>query len=139
MTNKPYSLAVKAIMHDEDGRCLLIRRSAVNRRFAGRWEWPGGKVDPGEDFAHAVVREAKEETGLDVEITGLAGATHFEMPAVHVVMLCMEVRVLGGTLQLSDEHDAAEWVKPGEYDRLPLTENVRPFMLDYAARRSASS
>src|ERR1035441_10199215 len=102
---KPFRLAVKAVILDGQHRCLLVRRSSFNKNFVGCWEWPGGKVDAGEDFATAVLRETREETGLEVEITGLAGATSFEMPKVNVVLLCMEVRILNGDIHLSDEHD----------------------------------
>ena len=131
---KPWGLSVKAVILDSAGRCLLLRRSAANKNFVGQWEWPGGKVDPGEDFATAVLRETKEEAGLDVEITGLVGATSFDMPRVHVVVLCIEARLTGGTLTLSHEHDAAEWVPPAELSRWDLPEHVRPFMLEYAGR-----
>lgn len=134
MPIKPFRLAVKAVILDEQGRCLLIRRSAHNRNFVGRWEWPGGKVDPGEDFATALKREVMEETGLQVEITGLAGATHFEMPAVHVILLCLEARPAGGELKLSEEHDDSGWTPLAELGRLELTDNVRSLMLDYAAK-----
>ena len=132
MTEKPFRLAVKSVIVDESGRWLLIRRSAHNRHFVGCWEWPGGKVDPGEDFAVAVVRETREETGLEVAITGLAGATSFDMPAVHVVLLCMIARVAGGALALSDEHDAAEWFAPSALPRLNLPAQIRDFMLEFA-------
>ena len=138
MSAKPFSLAVKAVIPDEAGRVLLLRRSAANKHFVGKWEWPGGKVDPGEDFADAVVREVKEETGLDVAITALAGATEFEMPRAHVVLLCLEARLTGGQLELSAEHDAAEWVTFADFRSLNLPEQVRDFMLEYAARRAAA-
>lgn len=134
MDNRPFGLAVKAVVLDTEDRCLLIRRSSANARFVGCWEWPGGKVDPGEDFASAVVRETREETGLDVEITGLAGATAFEMPKGHVVLLCMEARIAGGTLALSEEHDAAEWVPLADLARRNLSSQHRDLMLAYAAR-----
>ncbi len=131
---KPFSLAVKAVVFNEGGQCLLLRRSAANRNFVGCWEWPGGKVDPGEDFATAVLRETREETGLAVEITGLAGATSFETPKFNVVLLCMEVRITGGEIALSHEHDAWEWAPLAELGSRMLFEGVRQFMLDYAAR-----
>ena len=53
-TFKPFRLAVKAIILDGQQRCLMVRRSAFNHNFVGCWEWPGGKVDDGEDFAAAV-------------------------------------------------------------------------------------
>ena len=56
MAGKPFSLTMKAVIVDEQGRTLLIRRSKANKNFIGKWEWPGGKVDPGEDFAVAAIR-----------------------------------------------------------------------------------
>jgi 8-oxo-dGTP diphosphatase len=125
---------VKAVILDAAGGCLLIRRSAANLHFVGMWEWPGGKVDSGEDFATAVVRETREETSLEVEITGLVGATHFEMPKVNVILLCMETRIVGGEIKLSEEHDQFMWVPLSELTRWPLPEQVAPFMLEYAKR-----
>lgn len=137
MTPKPFSLAVKAVALDSQKRCLLIRRSARNRNFEGKWEWPGGKVDSGETFAMAVLREAREETSLEVEITSLAGATEFEMPAVHVILICLEVRVLRGEIKLSEEHDAFEWVPLSDFPRYAFPEQVRESMLTYALRKAS--
>lgn len=133
--DKPYKLAVKAVVLEDQDRCLLIRRSGVCRNFVGKWEWPGGKVDPGEDFANAVLREAEEETGLRIEIMGLAGATQFEMPMVNVVLLCMEARIGGGEIKLSEEHDDFAWAPLGDLQNWPLTDQVKAFMLDYATRK----
>lgn len=135
MSARPFVLAVKSVLLDEQGRCLLVRRSARNRSFVGCWEWPGGKVDAGEDYAAAVVREAREETALEIEITGLAGATQFEMPQASVVLLCLEARVTGGELRLSDEHDDAAWVPLPELPARELAAQTRGFMLEYAARK----
>jgi 8-oxo-dGTP diphosphatase len=134
MPQKPLGLAVKAVIVDDAGRSLLIRRSRANRNFVGQWEWPGGKSDPGEAFDVALKREVLEESGLQVEITGVAGALGYEMPAVHVVLLCLEARVFGGNLRLSEEHDEFAWVPFGEYPRMALVDNIRAFMLEYAAR-----
>jgi 8-oxo-dGTP diphosphatase len=133
--SKPFKLSVKAVVLDEQRRCLLLRRSAHNHNFVGCWEWPGGKVNDGEAFADAVVREMREETSLEIEITGLAGATQFEMPAVNVVQLCMEARVTGGTLELSEEHDDFAWVPFNEFFQHEIHVLVRDFMLAYAQRK----
>jgi 8-oxo-dGTP diphosphatase len=132
---KPFSMAVKAVVLDDAGRCLLIRRSAKNRLFAGCWEWPGGKLDPGESFATGLLREVMEECGLEVELTGLAGALEFEMPKVRVVLLCMEARLTGGTMRLSDEHDESAWVQLADLKEWTLPDHHRDFMLDYANRK----
>jgi len=133
---KPYKLAVKAAIADDAGRCLLIRRSAQSRHFAGQWEWPGGKVDPGEEFAMALVREVREETRLDVEIAGLVGAVHSEMPLVHVILLCLEAGIVGGEIRLSEEHDQSAWVPWAEFPQWDLAEQNSTLMLDYARSRS---
>lgn len=138
MPAKPLGLAVKAVLLDAAGRTLLVRRSASNRSFVGQWEWPGGKVDPGEDFAKAVERETLEETGLQVEVTGLAGATSFEMPRIRVILLCLECRRAGGALTLSHEHDDSAWVPFSDLPRWNLAESVRDFMLAYAAGRAGT-
>ena len=138
MDGKPYVLAVKALITRADGKCLLVRRSRPDRHFAGQWEWPGGKVDPGEDFVTALHREVAEETGLTVELCGFAGADCFEMPKAQVVNLCMEARATGGTLTLSEEHDAAEWVLPADLPKWDLAPNFREFMLAHVRRTTAN-
>ena len=136
MSAKPFRLAVKAVLIDGANRCLLLRRSAANTSFVGCWEWPGGKVDDGEDFATATVRETAEEAGLQIELTGLAGVTDFEMPVANIVLLCMEARIVAGELRLSHEHDAAEWVPLPELRRFKLPPRVDQFMFAYAARKT---
>jgi len=137
MSAKPFRLAVKAVVFDGAKRCLLLRRSAANKGFVGCWEWPGGKVDDGEDFATATLRETAEEAGLQIELTGPAGVTSFEMPAASIVLLCMEARLVSGEVRLSHEHDAAEWVPLAELGRFNLPTAVGDFMLAYAARKAA--
>jgi 8-oxo-dGTP diphosphatase len=136
---KPFRLEVKAVILDGQKRCLLVRRSAFNRNFVGCWEWPGGKVDAGEDFATALVREAREETGLAVQITGLAGSTAHEMAAAHVVLLCMEASRVSGELRLSKDHDDLAWVPLGELACHQLAPGVGDFMLDYAKRKGTAT
>ena len=137
MTPKPFRLAVKAVILDNQQRCLLLRRSAINRHFVGCWEWPGGKVDEGEDFATALHREVREETSLEVEIKGVAGATDFEMSTVNVVMLGLEAKLVRGEVKVSEEHDDFAWVPLSELSRKQLTDQTRDFMLDYAKRKGA--
>jgi len=63
-----------AIVEFPDNEILLVKRATVI--FKGYWALPGGKVGPGETVEHAVVREVKEETGLDVEIVRKVGEYH---------------------------------------------------------------
>ena len=137
MNKKSFGLAVKAVIIDEQNRCLLLRRSAANRNFAGCWEWPGGKVEAGEDFATAVLRETREETALTVEITGLAGATEFEIPETRVVLLCMEAQAASGEIRLSREHDAFDWVALDELADRKLPPAIGIFMIKYVETKGA--
>ena len=131
MSAKPYGLAVRAIIRDEQGRFLLIRRSSACRSFAGTWEWPGGKADPGESVGESVIREVREETGLAIELTRLAGSYEFEMTTVRVAVMCFEARIVGGTLTMSDEHDEAAWLAPADLLQRSLTPSQRPFTERY--------
>lgn len=58
-------LVVAAALYDSDGRVLIAERPA-GKHMAGRWEFPGGKVDAGETEAHALARELREELGIEV-------------------------------------------------------------------------
>jgi 8-oxo-dGTP diphosphatase len=137
MSDKSFGLAVKAVIRDEEGRSLLVKRSPGSRHYVEQWEWPGGKVDPGEDVTDALHREVEEETGLGIDLTGYAGAPSFavprtNLPPIHVVALCFEARLSGGVLRMSDEHTEAQWVAFGDYVGIDLADNVKDFMLRYA-------
>ena len=130
---KPFGLAVKALVSDEQDRCLLLRRSQKSHFFKGKWDLPGGKVDRREDFISTLHREVAEETALGVSIGRVVGATEYEMPAVRAVVLFMEARQTSGEVLLSDEHDAYEWVPRKELTRMDLSDQLRSFLERYIA------
>ena len=132
--SKPFGLGVKAVVRDEQGRILLIRRAPKSKYFRCQWELPGGKLDPGEAFDAGLLREVAEETGLEVELTGAAGAFEFPLPAVRVVILVMEARLTAGQVRLSDEHDDFAWVARDAVCGLDLSDQLRVFLEDYCRR-----
>lgn len=136
MNTRQFGLALRAVIRDDAGRCLLVRRSAANKGNVGCWEWPGGKADPGEAFDAALRREVREETGLEIELLGVAGAFGFDLGQTHIVTLCLEAKPAGGTVQLSEEHDAYEWVPPSELTARNLTPVLRETAAAFAAAAS---
>jgi ADP-ribose pyrophosphatase YjhB (NUDIX family) len=72
----------------------------------------------------ALLREVREETGLEIEPTGVVGATEMEMEKVRVAVLCMEAKLTGGTFTLSEEHDMSKWVPIGEMLKMNMTDTL---------------
>jgi 8-oxo-dGTP diphosphatase len=134
MSDKPFALAVKALVADERGRILAIRRSAASSQFGGNWDLPGGKVDPGESFDVALVREVAEETGLSITLTGVAGATEYDCPKVRLAVLFMGAAVESGEVQLSSEHDDYAWVERSKLPEMGFAGQLREFICDYCRR-----
>ena len=134
------------VIREEDGRILLLKRSATDRHRPGEWECPGGKLDAGEDFSDSRLREVQEETGLVVETVRLAFYTDTrvikdgsEYDGASYVAIFSIARVVEGVLTLSAEHDEALWVTCKEMLARPdLTPEVRraafefSFLMPYA-------
>ena len=108
-----------------DGRLLAARRTTPPEA-AGRWELPGGKVDPGETEDAAVVREVAEELGCRAAVEGwLDGAQPIGETHVLRVAVC---RLVGGEPAAGTDHDALRWLGPGELDEVDWLEPDRPFL-----------
>jgi len=106
VSDKPFGLSVRAVIYDKNVRCLLLKRSMRSKNYPGKWEFPGGKVDKGERFDDALVREVQEETGLAVTLKRFIGAARAEMPHVTAIQLVMEADPTPGLPAISPEHDA---------------------------------
>lgn len=121
-------VAASAVVTDGRGRILLQRR-----RDNGLWALPGGGMDMGDSLPGTAVREVREETGMDVEITGLVGT--YTDPR-HVIAysdgevrrqfnVCFRARVVGGSPAVSDESTELRFVDPGELPALPMHHTQR--------------
>ena len=110
---------------------MSFKRSMDSNSFAGEWDFPGGKVDQGENFIDALHREVAEETGLKMSIERMAGAVEFEMPNFMVVNIIMEGRLKSGDVRLSNEHEEYKWVPPDELLTIGLVEKFMPFIRSY--------
>src|SRR3989442_864108 len=132
MAGSSTSLSVKVIVHDQDGRVLLLQRSQASKNNAGKWESPGGKVDPGESFDTTLVREVKEETGLTIELKGSFGVCESKRAKPPVVYLVMEAEAKATKVRLSHEHAAFQWASPEEFEEIAISPQFRRIARRYA-------
>lgn len=120
--------SVTAVVTDDQGRLLLVHKTDNNL-----WALPGGGVDVGESVAHAAVREVKEETGIDVEVTGLVGLytdprhvmAYDDGEVRQQFSICFTTRMLGGELATSSETSEVEFVDVERIDELPIHPSMR--------------
>ena len=111
-----------------DGRVLACERSSPPEA-AGRWEFPGGKVEPGETDAQALVRECAEELGVRVAVGDRVGP---DVPLAHgrAVLRVFAVRLLDGDQPRALEHAAMRWLAVDELDSVPWLPADRPIVAE---------
>ncbi|WP_280382458.1 NUDIX hydrolase [Nocardia wallacei] len=128
-----------ALVLDENGAVLMQRRSD-----SGNWSLPGGVMDIGETLEQCVVRETKEETGLDIEITGLLGIytdpehiIEYEDGEIRQEFnIAYYGRVCGGRIAVSSESTEVRFVGLDELEDLPVHDTVRLRLRHYIEKRS---
>ena len=97
---------VAAVIY-KDGEIFATQRGYGE--FEGMWEFPGGKIEPGESCEVALVREFQEELGVDVEVGELICTTEYDYPSFHLTMHCFLCSVAPGKIELR-EHISARWL-----------------------------
>ena len=114
---------VGAVVTDGQGRLLMIKRG--HEPGAGLWSIPGGRIEPGETDAEALVREMLEETGLAVEVGRLIGSVQRPGPDGAVIDIRdYAATVTGGTLRPGDDAADARWVDIRDLGSLEITEGL---------------
>ena len=102
-----------AIIHDNAGRIFATQRGYGEMQ--GGWEFPGGKIEPGETPEEALKREISEELDATISVENLIDTVEWDYPTFHLTMYCYLCHVVSGSLILK-EHEAAKWLSANELD-----------------------
>ena len=114
---------VTAILH-RGGAYFVTQRGYGE--FDGMWEFPGGKIEPGESHEVALKREIQEELGVDIAIENLLCTTEYDYPSFHLTMHCYLCSITSGEIELR-EHKSARWLRPeelGSVEWLPADKEI---------------
>lgn len=141
--DRPRVLLVnRCMILNAHGETLLLRRSPTNRHAPHKWEFPGGKLDEGQDINHALEREVLEETGLLVQpikrLFYVESELIIEGPyaGLPYVVLIGSGRLVGGKLILSKEHDNSTWITPKTAFDFDLKPEIRKALAVFTSTRT---
>ncbi|MGA6164207.1 NUDIX hydrolase [Amycolatopsis magusensis] len=134
------AVAVSAFIQDDEGRILMIRRTDNDL-----YSIPGGQLELGETLTETAVREVREETGIECEVTGLIGI--YSNPN-HVIAyddgevrqefsICFRARHVSGELHVSDESKEVCWVEHRDLDQMSIHKSTKK-RLDHALHGDAT-
>ena len=133
MDRWPYGQTVRGILHNEKNEILLLKRHPKSRTNPNKWELPGGKVNPGEFFDEALVREFKEETGLDILLGDFYHAIQDDFPHKRTVVTILEVELKPETKKeiiISDEHVDYMWCNASKILNIELSSSLLKLLYD---------
>ena len=98
---------------NEKGIPIIFATQRGYGDFKGGWEFPGGKIEPGETSEEALVREIREELDTEISVDNLLETVEYDYPNFHLSMKCYWCSVVSGDLVLK-EHAAARWLSKEE-------------------------
>jgi len=124
---------VCAVIEDHSGRILIAQRPA-DKHLGLKWEFPGGKVEPGEAPNHALLRELNEELGCTVVITRTLEPFHYDYTRVLIEMFPFVCQLApGSAAPAALEHVEIRWITPAEISNFDLAPADWPVVARYRA------
>lgn len=121
----PYGLTVRGIIKNDNGEILIVKRHPKSKTDPEMWELPGGKVENGEFFADALIREIKEETSLDVKVGDFAEAIQNDYMHKRTVQLMMYLKDVEGEVKISEEHTDWMWADINKIKTLKISTSFK--------------
>jgi len=126
---------VVAAIIEKDGKVFAARRKQ-GRHLAGFWEFPGGKIEPGEAPEQSLERELKEELGLRVSVAKYFGESVHDYGSKIVRLIAFRVEQFQGTIELVD-HDEVRWLTVEELDDVQWADADKPLVNSYLSVEGA--
>lgn len=112
-TIRVVAAVIKAM--NDSGEKIIFATERGYGEFKGGWEFPGGKIEPGETPQQALCREIMEELDTKIQVGELIDTIEYDYPSFHLSMDCFWCEVVSGNLVLK-EHEAARWLTSDELD-----------------------
>ena len=107
-------------------KVLAVRRGSGMKR-AGKWEFPGGKLEQGESAEQSLIREIREELHLEISLVRALEPVIHRYPEIEIELIPFLAKPIAGTLQLT-EHDAFEWLEVAQLSQLDWAEADLPIV-----------
>jgi len=117
---------VSCAVIEKDGKILIARRKSGDQ-MAGKWEFPGGTIEPGETPEQCLKRELLEELGVEIGIDGFMCSSTWAYDHATIQLLAFKATLLSGKLTLHD-HAEISWVSPHELDDYDFPEADVPII-----------
>ncbi len=124
---------VTAAVLEKDGKYFIAQRKLFldgRKRedpLSGKWEFPGGKIEPGETPEECLARELKEELGIEVTVHEYLGSTVHHYDHISIELMAYRATWVGGAITVKDHHDY-RWVSADELDRFEFLPADIPFV-----------
>lgn len=109
---KVKTIIVLGAIIEKEGKILIARRM-IGQSMAGKWEFPGGKLEPGETEKECLKREIQEEMKVDIEVLDFFAESKYGMGKTEINLKCYKAKLVSEDMKLFN-HDVIVWVTPDE-------------------------